>query len=105
MPETEELYVVVFYKTNGTKIVELLLRKSQRTKMIYLGVDFFRHFRCKNDVFIAALEIILTAEIGMLVKDHLIHIEFVEVCVKQRHNNRFEFHSIISLHLIFSIID
>ena len=40
-----------------------------------------------------ALEEILTAEVCVLVKDDLIHIEFVKVSIKERDNDRFKFHN------------
>ena len=68
--------------------------------MVYLGVDFFCHFFGEYDVAAAALEIILSAEVGVLVKNNLIHIEFVQIGVKQRNNYRLQFHGITSLNTV-----
>ena len=51
--------------------------------MIDLGVDLLQHFGGENDVFVAALEIVFSLEIRVLVEDHLIHIEFVQIGIQQ----------------------
>ena len=56
--------------------------------MVDLRVDLLLHFGGEHHAVVAALKVVLTAEIGMLVKNHLIHIEFIKVGVKQRHHDR-----------------
>ena len=84
----KELNIVGLDKAKRTKIVQLFLGKSESAKMVYLSVDFLTHFHCKFYTFIAALEDIDAVKVGMLVEHYLVHIEFVKVCVKQRHNTR-----------------
>ena len=60
--------------------------------MIDLVIDFFQHFRGKPDPLISAFEAVFSVQIGMLVENHLIHIEFIQVSIQQRNDNRFQFH-------------
>ena len=39
------------------------------------------------DILIAALKVIFSIEIGVLVENHLIHIEFIQVSIQQRKHN------------------
>jgi hypothetical protein len=87
-PQTKELDIVGFDEAKRTKIVQLFLGKGESAEVVYLSVDFLTHFHCELDVLIATLKQINSVEIGMLVKHYLVHIEFVKVGVKQRHNTR-----------------
>ena len=66
--------------------------------MIDLRLDLLDHFRCEDDALVAAFEIILTAEVGMLMEDHLIHVEFIKVSVKKRNYDGVKFHVPVSFH-------
>ena len=63
--------------------------------MIDLFLYLMYHFGGKHHILIAALEEILSAEIGVLVEYDLIHIEFVQVGIKKRYNNRVELHNVL----------
>ena len=45
--------------------------------MVDLGVDFVEHLFGEADVFVAAFKVVFAAQVGMLVKDDLIHVELV----------------------------
>ena len=82
MPEPQEFDIIALDKADGAKIFQLLLAESQGTEVINLRIDFLKHFLSEDDALIAATEIILTGQVCMLVENHLIHIEFVEICIE-----------------------
>ena len=83
MPQAQELHIVVLDEADGAQIIQLVLPEAQAAQMIDLGVDLLQHFGGKDDVFVAALEIVFSLEIRVLVEDHLIHIEFVQIGIQQ----------------------
>jgi hypothetical protein len=87
-PKTKKLDIVGLDEAKRTKIVQLLLRKSKRAKMVNLCVDFVAHFFGKYHVLVAAFKQIYSVEVSVLVEHYLVHIELIEVGVKQRHNAR-----------------
>ena len=92
MPEPQKFHIVILDKTDRAQVIQFFLPEAERAEMVNLIVDLLHHFRCENDALVAAFEIILTAEIGVLVENDLIHIEFVEVSVQQGNDNRFKLH-------------
>ena len=63
----------------GGQIFQLVLLEAKLAKMIDLRVDLLHHFLGEDDALVSALEIIFPAKIGVLMEDHLIHIELIEV--------------------------
>ena len=64
-------------KADGTQVVKLLLCKRQGAEVIDLSVDLLLHLGGEYNVLVAALEVILTAEVGVLMENNLIHVEFI----------------------------
>jgi hypothetical protein len=60
--------------------------------MVDLIIDLLNHLLSKYNVLIAALEIIFTAKISMLMENDLVHIELIKVCIKQGYDNRIKLH-------------
>ena len=89
MPQPQKLHIVVFDKADGAQVIQLLPGKPEGAQIIYLVVDFFQHFRGKMHIGVAAFKVVFSVEVGMLVKNHLIHIEFIQVGVQQRKHNWF----------------
>ena len=98
MPQAQKLHIVVFDKADGTQIIQFLFRKAQGAEMVDLGIDLLEHLPGEHHALIAAAEIVLAAQVGMLVEDHLIHIELVQVGIQQRLNDGFQLHGERSLH-------
>ncbi len=65
--------------------------------MVDLSIDFLKHLRSENHAFVAAFKMILPNQIGVLMKNHLVHIELVEISIQQRYNDRVKFHFVSSL--------
>ena len=63
-----------------------------KTKIIDLSVYLIEHLLSEDNAFVSALEEIFPYKVGVLVKDDLVHIEFIQVCVKKTLDNGFEFH-------------
>ena len=61
--------------------------------MIDLGIDLRQHFRRKDNIFIAALEIVFSVQVRVLVENHLVHIELIQIGVQQGGDNGFQLHS------------
>ena len=102
MPQPEELHIVVFDKPDGAQIVQLLLGKAQGAQVVDLGVDLVHHLLGKHHALVAALKVVLAVQVRVLMEDHLIHIEFIQVGVQQRNNNRFQLHSLFPFQLAAS---
>jgi hypothetical protein len=77
VPKAQKLHVVILQEANGTEIFQLVLLEAKLAKMIDLRVDLLHHFLGEDDALVSALEIIFPAKIGVLMEDHLIHIEFI----------------------------
>jgi hypothetical protein len=92
MPKAKEFYVIVLDESDGTQVFELALFETKRAEMIDLVFDLGDHFLGKHDVLVAAFEIILTAKIGMLMEDDLIHIEFVKIGIEKGNDDGFKLH-------------
>ena len=92
MPQAQEFHIVTLDEADGTQIVQLLPGKAKGAQEIDLAVDLRQHLRGKADALIAALEVVFAVEIGMLVENDLIHIEFIQVGIQQGKDNGFEFH-------------
>ena len=92
-PQTEKLNVVRLDKTNATEIIQLILLEGQRAKVVNLLTDFLNHLIRKPHAIISALEVILSRQVSVLVKDGLLHRQLIEVRVKQRIDNRLKFHT------------
>ena len=60
--------------------------------MVHLLPDLLGHLGRKHDALVAAFEIILAAEVGMLMEDDLVHVELIQVGIKQGNDDRFELH-------------
>jgi hypothetical protein len=91
-PETKELDIVLLDKAKSSKIVKLLVAEGESAKMVNLCIDFLAHFLSKLHSAIATLEDILAVEVSVLVKHHLVHIEFVKVGIQQGNDTGREFH-------------
>ena len=83
MPETKEFHVVGFDEADASQIIQLLVIKGQSAKMIDLSVDFFKHLLGEYYAFVSAFEVIFSVKICVFVKDDLVHVELVKVCVKK----------------------
>ena len=88
VPQAEELHIVVLDKADGAQVVKLFVREAQRAEVVDLRVDLVLHLGGEYDVLVAALEIIFAAQVGVLVKNNLIHVEFIEVGIQQGYHNR-----------------
>ena len=95
MPQAQKFDIIILDEADRAQIIQLLLLEAQRAEMVDLLVDLLHHLRRKDNAFVAAFEIILAAEIGVLVKNDLIHIEFIQIGVQQGNDNRIEFHGIL----------
>jgi hypothetical protein len=87
-PKTKEFDIVRLDETKRAKVIEFLLRKSKRAEVVNLCVDFVAHLLSKLHIAIAALKQIYSVEIGVFVEHYLVHIELVEVGIKQRYDTR-----------------
>jgi hypothetical protein len=83
MPQAQELNVVRLDETDRAEIFELVLPETERAQVIYLRVYLLSHLLRENDALVPAFEVILTAKIGVLVENDLIHIEFIQVRVEK----------------------
>ena len=74
--------------------------------MIDLRVYLIEHLLGEDNSLVPAFEEVFSDQIGVLVEDDLIHIEFVEVGVKKTLDNGFEFHFMIllSVFTVFNIL-
>jgi hypothetical protein len=77
MVEAEEFDIVVFDETDGTEVIELILFEAQGAKMIDLGVDLLDDLRREDDAFATAFEVVFPHQVGVLMEDDLIHVEFI----------------------------
>ena len=50
--------------------------------MVDLGVDLIEHLLCECNALVAALKVVFTAQIGVLMENDLIHIEFIQIGVE-----------------------
>jgi hypothetical protein len=87
-PQTKELNIVGLDEAKRTKIVQFFLGKSKCAEMVNLCVDFFAHLCRELDILITAFKQIYSVEIGVFVEHYLVHIEFIEVGIKQRYDTR-----------------
>ena len=92
-PQAQELHIVALDEADGAQIVQLRFGEGQRAEVVDLRVDFVEHVLGEGHIRVAAAEVVLAAEIGMLVEDDLIHVEFVQVCVQQGGDDRLKLHS------------
>ena len=92
VPQPKELHIVVFDETDEAQVVQLLPAEPQRAQTVDLRLDLVRHFARERDVFVAAFEIVLSAQVGVLVENDLIHVEFVQVGIEQRQDDRVKTH-------------
>jgi hypothetical protein len=102
-PEAKKLYIVGLDETQRTEIVEFLFGKSQSAEVVNLCIDFIAHCLGKYHILVAALEDIFSVEVGVFVEHHLVHIELIEVSIKQRYDARGKFHHNLLLPFLFSI--
>ena len=92
MPQPQEFDIIVFDKANGAQVVKLLLLEAKCAEMVDLLVDLLHHLRRKDDTLAPAFEVILAAEISVLVENDLIHVELIQIRVQQRNHDRFQLH-------------
>ena len=83
VPQPQEFHVVVLDEADAAQVVQFGLPKAQAAQMVDLRVDLRKHFRRKDHPGVAAFEMILADQAGMLVEDHLVHVEFVQIRVQQ----------------------
>ena len=88
MPQAQELHIVVLNKANGAQVVQLLFGKAKGAQEVNLGIDFRQHFRGEADALVAAFEMVLAVQVGVLVENHLVHIEFIQVRIQQGNHDR-----------------
>ena len=93
MPQPKELHIVALDEADGAQIVQLVLVKAKRAQIVDLVVDLLQHLRSKDNVFIAALEIVFSVQVRVLVENHLVHIELIQIGVQQGGDNGFQLHS------------
>ena len=88
VPQAQELHIVVLNKANGAQVIQLLFGKAKGAQEVNLGIDFRQHFRCEADALVAAFEMVLAVQVGVLVENHLVHIEFIQVRIQQGNYDR-----------------
>ena len=81
-PQAQELHIVVFDEADGAQIIQLILSESQGAQMVDLGVDFIEHLLRECNALVAAFKVVFTAQIGVLMENNLIHIEFIQIGVQ-----------------------
>ena len=91
-PQPQELHIVPLDEADGAKVIQLLPGEGEGAQVVDLGIDLLEHFLCENNALVAAAEIILAAQVGVLVEDHLIHVELVQIRIQQGQNNGLELH-------------
>ena len=92
MPQAEELDVVVLDEADASQVLQFIFFKLEGAKIIDLSVYLIEHLLSEDNAFVSALEEIFPYKVGVLVKDDLVHIEFIQVCVKKTLDDRFQFH-------------
>ena len=94
VPQPQEFHIVAFDVADGAQIVQLFLGKAQGTQVVDLRVDFLKHFGSEHGVLVPALKIVFAVQVRVLVENHLIHVEFIQIGVQQGNDNGFQFHTI-----------
>ena len=95
MPEAEELHIVVLDEADGTEVVQLRLAEAQGAEVVDLRIDLLIHLRGEDDALVPAAEVVFAHEVGVLVEDHLVHVELVQVGVQEGEDDGIEFHSVL----------
>jgi hypothetical protein len=107
-PKTKELNIVILDKAKRIEIIKLFIGESESTEVVDLGVNLLNHFISKHNAFVTALEDVYAVKVGVLMEHNLVHIELVEVSVKEGYNAGSEFHhnilpSFFFLHIYYSV--
>ena len=90
VPQPQELHIVPLDEADRAQVVQLCLGKAQGAQVVDLGIDLRKHLLRKNDALVSALEAVFSDQVRVLVKDHLIHIEFVQVRIQKGCDNGFQ---------------
>ena len=96
LPKPQIIHIAAFYPADGVDVLQLFFCETQGTVGLQLLFDFLHHFRCEENILVAAVKDpggFIAAE---LMIDALAHAEFVHVNFQKTGNDRIKFYVSVS---------